>query len=976
VWVAVAAVAALTLATVTSAAAAPAQTVFVNESFTGASVSGYLKPSAPAGSNVACLTAGSDTTATPVPGCASTAIDAAGSGALRLTSSGGTLEGGVGAVQSVPISKGLDATFNSYQYGGTAADGIVFYLSVTDPYNPQVPKAIGQAGGSLGYSPTGSSPGLANGYLGLGLDVYGNYLNSGFDGSGCSSAPGNTTQPTNVTVRGPGSGPVGYCVLPGYNSSLGGKNALHGTTRANSQVPVEVVINPSASSTMSAGTAKLASVAVAAMSYAIVFNTIGAATQTVVTGVLPDLRAAAYKDLVDSSWYDPNTGLPYKLTYGWVASTGGSTDVHEVNNFTAQTLTGQVPELGSTSTVSTSTPQHGSSATYTVTPSVLSSGGSESATVKATTTFPAGLTPTAYTGTAYTCSISGQTESCTYTGTTAAGAALPALALPFIAAGGANSAALTISSLTSSTDATAVSSSSVVSIAKVTSTTTLAVAPTSPMYGSSLTLTATVSGATPTGSVAFVDTTTGTTLCAAATVTNGLATCTTTAAGPAGTHGYSATYSGDTDNTGSTGALTAGTLAATSTITAAASPDHVAYGSASTLTVAGIPAGAAGTVTFTDAGGATLCTATAAAASCDTSVTLASGTYAVTAAYSGDANYAPSTSSPAALTVTPASATLVATVDGGPSSTTAYGTAATLDASGLAATATGTIEYREGSAVLCSVDLANGTSCDVSAALGTGSHDIVAYYLGDANHAAATSAAVQLTVVKAGVTSLAATVDGRIASAVTHGTTATLNTTGGPAGATGAIAYASADGAELCRATLPVTSCITPKDLAGGVYAVTAHYSGDGNHQAADAPTVTLTVTPEASVIAAKASAKARTSGSRTTITATGIPTGATGAIAFTVVRGLLCTATLPQTSCTTTDLAAGQHTITVSYSGDASYAASSTTITVTVPAVVLGLAFTGSSPQTGILLDATGLLLALGIALSIVACRGRRMSR
>jgi hypothetical protein len=872
-------VAALTLATVTSAAAAPPQTVFVNESFTGASVSGYLKPSAPAGTNVACLTAGSDTAATPVPGCASTAIDTAGSGALRLTSSGGTLEGGVGAVQSVPISKGLDATFNSYQYGGTAADGIVFYLSVTDPYNPQVPTAIGQAGGSLGYSPTGSSPGLANGYLGLGLDVYGNYLNSGFDGSGCSSAPGNTTQPTNVTVRGPGSGAVGYCVLPGYNSNLGGKNALHRTTRADSQVPVEVVINPSASSTMSAGTTNLASVAVAASSYAIVFKTIGASTQTVVTGGLPDLRAAAYKNLVDSSWYDPNTGLPYKLTYGWVASTGGSTDVHEVNNFTAQTLTGQVPELGSTSTVSTSTPQHGSSATYTVTPSVLSSGGSESATVKTTTTFPAGLTPTAYTGTEYTCSISGQTESCSYTGTTAAGAALPALALPFTAAGGASSAALTISSITSSTDATAVSSSSVVSIAKVTTTTALTVAPTSPVYGSSLTLTATVSGATPTGSVAFADTTTGTTLCASATVTNGLATCTTAAAGPAGTHSYSTTYSGDTDNTGSTGALTASTLAATSTITAAASPDHIAYGAASTLTASGIPAGATGTVMFTDADGATLCTGTAATASCDTSATLASGTYAVTAAYSGDAN-----------------------------------------------------------------------------------------------HAAATSVAVQLTVVKAGVTSLASTVDGKMAAAITHGEVATLDTAGVPAGATGTIAYTSADGAELCSATLPDTSCITSTGLAGGAYVLTAHYSGDGNHQAADAPTVTLTVTPEASVIAAKASAKAQTSGSRTTITAMGIPAGATGSVAFTAVRGLLCTATLPQTSCTTTDLAAGQHTIAVSYSGDASYAASSTTITVTVPAVVLGLAFTGSSPQAGLLIGATGLLLALGVALTIVGHRRRRI--
>jgi hypothetical protein len=777
---------ALTLTSVTAASAVGGQTVFVNEGFTGSSVTDYIKPTAPAGTNVACLTASSNRVQTPVPGCSTTALDTTGSGALRLTSAGNTLEGGVGATGSVPISKGLDATFDSYQYGGTGADGIVFYLAVTDPYNPQVPTAIGQAGGSLGYSATGASAGLAHGYLGLGLDVYGNYLNSDFDGSGCSSAPGGSTQPTNVSVRGPGNGSVGYCVLPGYNSSLGGtplvQDALHGTTRANSDVPVEVIINPSSSATNSAGmtsgtTTKLTSISVAATSYAIVFKTIGASAQTVVTGALPNLKDPAYDNLVNPSWYDPTTGLPYKLTYGWVASTGGSTDVHEVNYLNAETVNGPVPVLTATSTVSTATPQQGSSAVYTVSPSLSSVGGDETAPVKVTTSFPSGITPTAYAGTDYSCTLSGQTETCTYGGATLAGASLPVLNLPFTATGNAGLTALSASSVVASIDAAALSTSSPsVTIAKIPTTTTLTVAPTPLSYGGSETFTATVSSAAVTGTVAFVDSTTGMILCAAATVTDGIATCTTTAVGPIGSHTITATYSGDTNDTGSSATLTRTTQLGTFAITASDSPSEVPYGETSTLSVSGIPSGATGTVSFTDA-----------------------------------------------------------------------------------------------------------------------------------------------------------------------------------------------DGKSLCTATLPDTSCVTSASLRGGDYSVTAHYSGDANYEAAAAPSVALTVDPQMLAISTIGAATAQTFGGRTRISFAGLPKDATGMLTFTSNGKVLCTATLPQTSCTTTDLGAGPHTVVVTYSGDAAYAASSTTVTVTPV-----LAFTGSTLVVPIVVGTAAALFAAGLLL-VLAARRRR---
>jgi hypothetical protein len=165
--------------------------------------------------------------------------------------------------------------------------------------------------------------------------------------------------------------------------------------------------------------------------------------------------------------------------------------------------------------------------------------------------------------------------------------------------------------------------------------------------------------------------------------------------------------------------------------------------------------------------------------------------------------------------------------------------------------------------------------------------------------------------------------------------------------------------------------------LRGGTYAVTAYYSGDADYQAATAPTVTLTVDPQVVAISATGSARVQTSGARTTLSFTGLPSDATGTTTFTLNGRVLCTATLPQTSCTTTDLGAGPHTIVVSYSGDTSYAASSTTVTVTVPGGIIlpALAFTGSTLAIPVAVETAAALVAVGILLMAAARRRRRGS-
>ena len=363
-----------------STAATAAPLLYLTEPFSGTQVqipADWVRPALPSGTtgtNFACLTASGSTSQAPIPGCSTTPSDPSGSGALRLTSATGNLDGGVSYATAVPSSQGLDVTFDTYQYGGNGADGILFYLAGTNPLQPAPPATLGPPGGHLGYSGGSAAPvgsGIANGYLGIGLDVYGNYSNSSFDGSGCTdpSWAGNGARVTNqVTVRGPGSGTSGYCMLASSAGAGGLRGKLDGGatgTRSTSLVPTEIAINPTAASISAQGIAN-----VPPYSFAVAVSPLGAPTQYVV-GSLPS--ASAYEP---SSWLEPASGIPYQLAFGFAASTGGSNDVHEVRNVQVQPLFSN-PARASLQ-ITDSAAGHlvaGAPVTYSVTPSISSEGG-------------------------------------------------------------------------------------------------------------------------------------------------------------------------------------------------------------------------------------------------------------------------------------------------------------------------------------------------------------------------------------------------------------------------------------------------------------------------------------------------------------------------------------------------------------------------------------------------------------------------
>lgn len=178
--------------------------------------------------------------------------------------------------------------------------------------------------------------------------------------------------------------------------------------------------------------------------------------------------------------------------------------------------------------------------------------------------------------------------------------------------------------------------------------------------------------------------------------------------------------------------------ATTTGLVSSLNPATLGAGVNLTANVAAIAPGSSsltGSVTFVD-GSATLGTVslTAGAASFATT-TLAPGSHAIAALYSGDDNFAPSTSAVLTEVVNPAPTVTTLTSSLDPSSS-----GQTVTFTAFVPAVGGSITFMDGSTPLGAVALASGEAALSTAALGVGSHPITASYSGDSEFAASGSA--------------------------------------------------------------------------------------------------------------------------------------------------------------------------------------------------------------------------------------------
>ncbi|HEA3089191.1 TPA: MSHA biogenesis protein MshQ [Aeromonas salmonicida] len=216
---------------------------------------------------------------------------------LRLTQAVGDQSTSTTYQRLFPAASNLvTIEFNHYAYNGSGADGIAVVLS-----DAKVTPQPGAFGGPLGYGFKPGISGFAGGWLGVGIDEFGN-----FSGEGGVANVGQRRQ--SVAVRGSGVGTSGYNYLRGTCSN--------GTTNINGNC-----LNPIVDNNGSAN-----------HSYRLTVDSriVGQSMVKVERNT-----GSGYVTLIDSFNAMAQAGqaaVPEDFLLSLTGSTGGSTNIHEIDN--------------------------------------------------------------------------------------------------------------------------------------------------------------------------------------------------------------------------------------------------------------------------------------------------------------------------------------------------------------------------------------------------------------------------------------------------------------------------------------------------------------------------------------------------------------------------------------------------------------------------------------------------------------------
>ncbi|HVJ90749.1 MAG TPA: Ig-like domain-containing protein [Labilithrix sp.] len=457
-------------------------------------------------------------------------------------------------------------------------------------------------------------------------------------------------------------------------------------------------------------------------------------------------------------------------------------------------------------------------------------------------------------------------------------------------------------------------------------------------FGDAVTFTATISpdGGPPTGTVTFNDGANA--LGAGAVDASGVATFTTSAL-TVGSHDITATYGGNQNyDPATSGTLNQTVVAATTTTSVVSSSSSSVTGQGVTLT-ATVTSNAAGTITgdveFKDGaeviGSAALEPDGTATRNVSFDVV---GAHDITATYLGSTNRASSTSPTLVQTVAHAATATVLTPSQNPSranSSVTFSAVVSVTPPG-SGTATGTVSFKIGAAIIGTAPLVNGVATFATSTLPAGAHSVTAEYGGNAAFAGSLSAAVEHVVdavaplivlsttpdpsIAKGYITLTATISDPHDAGVPSGTINVATLRAGPTSA-----YADAGTVEVGDGG---TATVALLMWSHGLHDVRAIYSGDQAYSSVTA-TTQHTVSKAETTTSLASSANPAANGDPVVLSATVLSDlpEITGKIDFfdgatklgSGVVDAVGTATLAISS-----LAPGDHAISAVYAGDVNH--------------------------------------------------------
>lgn len=401
--------------------------------------------------------------------------------------------------------------------------------------------------------------------------------------------------------------------------------------------------------------------------------------------------------------------------------------------------------------------------------------------------------------------------------------------------------------------------------------------------------------------------------------------------------------------------------AAATTTMMASNANPSVFGQAITLTAtvtSGSPGTPTGTIAFFD--GATSLGAPQNLSSGQATIPVANlspGSHALTATYSGDSNFAGSTSSGLTQTVTKTNTTTSVLSSSNPS---VFGQQVTLTASVTAnspgsGTPSGMVTFMDGAASLGSGNLAAGSATLNTAGLTVGSHSITAVYGGDANFNGDTSATFSQTVNPSSTTTaVSSSVNPTVFGQAVKFTATVSALAPGAGSATGSVTFMDGASSLGTVALSGGAANLTTATLIVATHNVSAVYSGDSNFTTSTSPGFAQTVNKDNTLMGLN-SPSPSVFGQPVMFTATmsaiapgsGIPTGT---VTFTDEGAVLGAPALSGSaaSLTTAGLAVGSHSITATYNGDAEFNGASNALSQVVSKAATSTSLTSSvNPST-----------------------------